>query len=297
MANLQQSPLLEGTFTLDGLVEFPWPEQPEERARLEASVKEAQRRGVALRPAVDGGTVSLLANGAPIAARSLGTHPQSTVEKALRSVLEALPAELHGRVDSTLRSTEVQPGQQIQTIYAIGRDGSVDARDRIVVSDTRAPRGEDPRRWWALGGVMLVITAVLALFLFRTDAGRDIRFGLTGAKGLTVTVEALPEVGDFVTIQVQPTQARGVPIHIARGPRYPEAEKLHAPQDWADATPRQALTRQALATGYLRVETFDAKGRFVRTFELRVRGLEESEHIDTLLPIRSPADRTFRITY
>ncbi|MCY2927235.1 MAG: hypothetical protein NT031_17740, partial [Planctomycetota bacterium] len=135
---------LEGTFALDGLVEGALGGAGEEfRGRLQAWADAARAGGLNL----------------------------------LFDLLKIFPLAQRRNIFSTLRSTEYRPGEEVQTIYAVAPDGSVQMHQRTVSARTEAP--PEPltlKQKLRLGAVGLAVAmGVFGLSSLFVDYGQLVR--------------------------------------------------------------------------------------------------------------------------
>ena len=160
----------EGTLVLDGLIEGKLPDDPGAEDILREWLDFAESLKLSFNLEIDGNSFSILADDRPIRAEDLGPRPEERIADALGQLVKAVPAQKGQRIFSTIRSTEYLPGSEVQTIYALGRDGTIQTSERTLEAETTPPprqltRREKVRRA-AIGVVVAtVILGVSSLFI------------------------------------------------------------------------------------------------------------------------------------
>lgn len=149
----------EGTARFAGLLEGPIPPDGDEVPR--SWVTKARGAGVRLDFSTDGGLFSLIPH-TEEAVDWNRAHPVDRVLAGLLSeLMEALPEGCRAHCMCTLRSVEVLPGRERQTLYSIGPGGEIQVDQRDVEKATEPPpRPPDPRRLMRRG-----LTGAAVLFL------------------------------------------------------------------------------------------------------------------------------------
>jgi len=133
---------VEGTVVLDGLIEGKLPDEPGAEEVLRQWLDFAASLKLKFNLEMDGNSFSILADDKPIPAEDLGPRPEERIADALGQLVKAVAAQQGRRVFSTLRSTEYLPGCEVQTIYGLGPDGTVQRSERTLQAETTPP----PRR-------------------------------------------------------------------------------------------------------------------------------------------------------
>lgn len=287
---------VEGTMVLDGLIEGDPPSLPDIRDRLEEWVARAQGLGLPFSVEFDGGRFSILADNRPILISSLqGRHePSDAVAAALGTLLELFPPPERHRIFCTLRSIEYRRNLEVQSVYGIAADGTVNSRQHIVETDTTAPQKPMTRKAQAklVGLGVLVALALFGLSALFVDYG-DLWKDLTQSTRLMnpnhITVETGP-FAEFFTVEERRfrNNPRGLVLSLRRTDAFPtdDAEAGERIASAGDDTMAR-LAAEAIARGYLRGELFAADGDYLGTALLRIRELRERKQADCDLPYSS----------
>ena len=294
----------EGTLVLDGLLEGKLPDDPGAEDILREWLDFAASLKLSFNLEIDGNSFSILADDKPIRAEDLGPRPEERIADALDQLVKAVPAQKGQRIFSTIRSIEYLPGSEVQTIYALGRDGTIQTSERTLEAETTPPprqltRREKVRRA-AIGVVAAtVILGVSSLFI---PYGRV--YDYTVGRIVPSSVDALKvETGsfkDYFTVEKKAVSGwkRVVVVTLRRTRAFPlnesDLERLLA-------RPGQSLsarlTVEALARGYVRCEYFDREDEFVASSIHRISELRDKETIELTLPMPGRRLARIAITY
>ena len=159
---------IEGTISLEGLVEGPLPPFPDAQQKLEKWASGFAGGRVRISLQVDGGHFSALPSNEPVAVKGLakeGGEPAQVVADSLADLLRFFPPLERARVFSTLRSVEYRHGQEVQTLFAVGPDGRAVTRQQSVACATVKPAepvsGREALKRGLVG--LVVAAAILAL--------------------------------------------------------------------------------------------------------------------------------------
>ena len=294
----------EGTVVLDGLVEGTLPAGAEGRVR--EWVRELAARGLELHLELDGDSFSLLPSSAPLPVARLGHRPAEAVKEALQALLRTFPEAERASVFSTLRSAEVQPGLEVQTVYVVGPGGEVETRERTVDAETRAAEPaaalRDRLRAAAVAVVVLAALVGVASLFF------DLRGAVSGLWSKVTPLEAsdvevdVTAFQDYLRVAKKESGASGnsVILTLERTDRFPktdaELSALEGAEPGGDPAGRmrRRLALDALARGRVHADLFGKDGAVlggmdVSILELRTKGKLEVE-------VRATRDpRTVRI--
>jgi hypothetical protein len=279
---------LEGTFSLDGLLEGRTGPIADVDEKLRAWVATQRAAGLSFSLEVDGPSFSLLPSREPIRAAALGPRPADRVERAIKDVLAVLPAEVHSDVYSTLHSIEVRPNQEVQTVYAVAPDGSVRSEERIVDADTEAPPAAPTGKGMALRalaslGVLALLFAVSSIFVDWRDTFRSLWHQVSPVKADELAVDATAFQPWFEVSSKEVTdQGRVLALHLKRSDAFPRTFDGAPP---TGKTWKETLALDALARGWVRAEIFDEKGKFIATADVRVAALRDAETATVEFPI------------
>lgn len=284
-------PKLEGSLSLDGLVEGRLPAAPDSAERIRQWVGFAASSGLRFTLEVDGGRFSLLPDERTLLARELPGDARSLIRDTLGQLLEAFEPTERSGVFSTLRSREYEPGLEIQRIYAIAPDGTVSAQERTVQATTRAPErplGKREKLRLALIGVVVLaaIFGILSVFL----DWRDLFSGVAQATGTLESVEPDVDLGDYSDLfevsEVRLDWGKGELLAVLRRrAAYPRSrldyERLlqDTSADWLGR-----MRVEGLARGYVPAEVFDRSHQLLGWELVCVKELERRER--TLVAVR-----------
>lgn len=296
---------VEGTFALDGLVEGGLGGAGEElRGRLLAWADTARAAGLNVSLDVSGDAFSLLGESRPVRASDLGDAPAQRVAALLFDLLKILPVAQRRNVFSTLRSTEYRPGEEVQTIYAVAPDGSVQTHQRTVSARTEAPPApltmKQKVRMGLTGlAVALGVFGLSALFVDYGQLFRRVRDTVVPLNVEKVQVDT-GSFARYLTVEKKALAAessggRVLVLTLQRTKDFPlkDADLAAASGDGKLDLPGR-LTLEALARGYVRYECFDADGTILNYGELRLAGLRDKETVEVPVPL-APDHRLARI--
>ena len=295
---------IEGTIVLDGLVEGKLPALPGAGHKLREWVKFAQQANLHLHLEIDGGNFSILADNTPLRSASLGHDPAETVASALGEMLKVFPPAERGRVCSTLRSIEYRKGREVQTLFAIRPDGSIDPQQRVIEVSTMAPPTPLSRRerfLLGLGGLLVLLAAfgISAIFVDYRGAWQRLRDQATPLSAETIEVNA-PVFEPWFTIGSRQTGRDGGSLVLTL--RRKIDLSLDALSTAAATQPAGDLERRlaldAVARGYVRAELFAADGRFLGSTMIRIAPLHRRETMEISIPLsREPRVTRIVLTY
>jgi hypothetical protein len=288
---------VEGTLVLDGLLEGRLPDDAEIEGGLEAWVQAVGKLGLAFSLEVAGRNFSLLADNRSVSAAGLGTQPEQVIARSLEECLKLLPPSHLGSVFSTIRSVEYRRGEEVQTLYAVRPNGSVEVRTRAVEAATVPGTTWSAfrrRRWRVLVGSAVAVP-LLALSALVVDYASIVQ-DLTGA---TVPVSESVQIDDkafapYVRVdQIRPGRGRTVEVTLRRLEPFPKSD-ADLQKAWQAA--QESLTRrlavEALARGYARFEFFTTGPEFLGSVQARLSGLRDHETIRLILDV--PGKRQLR---
>jgi hypothetical protein len=287
---------IEGSLVLDGLLQGRLPALPNMEGRLRDWVRTATAAKLPFSLEMDGSSFSVLADNAPLPAAALGPSPSVAIADLLQDLLKIFPPDQRGGVTSTVRSMEYQKGEEVQTLYTVAPDGTVQTRSRSVSAETKAPpRPMTTKEKLRLAGGGLLVAAVIflissifvdyrQLFGRMVDAARPFN-----ADSLTVEMNG---TGDYLALDRKAVSDGGkaVVLTLKRGKDFPlqEADYAALLKKAGESLPAR-LAVEALAAGYVRCEYFDKDGKFLGADMARIADLRSKETVDLLLPL--PSDR------
>ena len=287
---------VEGTMILDGMIEG----RSAALAPLESKLREwrafVEKVGLRFGLEFEGNSFSLLAENRPVDVRKLGERPAQVVVDALNELLKVLPPEDRRGVFSTVRSVEYRKGEEVQTLYAVGADGTVTSRERVVEAQTVAP--EAPPSWREklfMAGIGLGV-AVLLLALSSLIVPYRALYDRFMASVWPLDVKGLSvEAGRFekyfvVVDRKSASGGRSIVITLKRAADFPrtDADADRVAKAAGDSTVAR-LAAEAVIRGRLYVEYYDQDNKLITFTVIAIKPLRDRETLDVDLPL--PAER------
>ena len=285
---------LQGTITIDGLIEGRVPDFDDIEDRLRQWVQAARAKHLAFSLELEGRTFSVLAENRAIPSADLGPDPGDTIAEVLRDLLVIFPPTHRADLVSSVRSVEYGQNVEIQTLYAVARDGRLETRQRTVDARTTAPpeplTTRQKLRLAAVGlGAAAVVFAVSWIWvpygaLFDRLWDRVVPFD---------TDAVIVETGEFAPYFAVDKKAvarsggnKYLIVTVKRTKAFPrDAKAIDALFARPGRTGAEAMTAQALARGYVRCEMFDKDGKFAGFSDARIAGLRTAETVELTLPM------------
>lgn len=283
---------LQGTMTLDGLIEGKLPDDPQVEVKLRQWIEFMAGMGVHFSLDAGGSGFSVLPDNQPFVCAKLGPAPEDALRQAVDQLVDLLPAAQRGSVFSTLRSSEFRHNEEVQTVYAIGPDGRTQLQSRSVEAKTVAP--PQPlalRERIKLAVVGLLIAAIIVgiAFLFppvrekfsdMVDAATPI-----AAEDIQVSAAGFEK---YFTVQVKEVRrSRIVVLTIKRTEAYPTDNAARQKAYDAATTLIERMVIESLQRGQVRIEMVDIEGETYLSAEQRIRSLESKESIEVHVPIQA----------
>lgn len=295
----------EGTLVLDGLLEGKSSRLPELGDRLREWIAAAESLGLRFSLETDGNSFSILADNRTVQADDLDPVPSERIAAALNELLKVFSNEEQKQIFSTLRSVEYRRGMEVQTLYAVGPDGKIHTRERIIdASTTPAPRRLTRKEKLRIGAVGLLVAGLVfsisAIFVDYRALFRSIIEDITplDAEVLKVDMESFK---DYFTVEKRAYDRRNkaVVLTLKRGKAFPlnesDFKRLLA---GAGEHLSARLTIEALARGYVLCEFYDNKNKFLGFSHQRISQLRETETVELSLPApRDGRPSRIRISY
>lgn len=291
---MRENRRLVGTMVLDGLVEGPLPDRDDAVDTLNDWVRFTGQLGLNFRLDVDGNMFSLLADDTAFQTGRLGIDPEAKVAEALRQLAEAVGDETGNRTFSTLRSVRYEPGEEIQAVYALRADGKVDLEKHAVDAQTTAPAPPVPLKERVQAvlivvGVIALVLAVTSLFVPYGTLWQRLMRTVTPTRVADIKIDTARFDGLLV---FQPREIRGevLWVDVSPGDSWPAQEgELEVAWREAQSDPQAHLALEALLSGYIRCEMFDADGKWVATQSVRIdlQDSGEAQSVGLALPRRT----------
>jgi len=294
----------EGTIILDGLIEGTFPKDAERAERLLRDwVGFAAGLGLRFSLEVEGRAWSLLADNRPFVGEKLGADPHEAIKQALKQLISIFPPEERKRLFSTLRATAYRKGLEVRTLYLISPDGSLTTEEQSAEVPTKpAPEPLSPRHkaLVVLGGVALlaILLAISSLFIDYRELFRRAGAALRPIDLEKLQVDLSAFEGYLELQKKSLDRLRGVLVlTVTRGPRFPREPAQAEALAKQATTMAQRLALEAIVRGYVRVELFDAEGKFLQFTFVRIRGLATKPTVAIRLPLAPLNPRRVVLTY
>ena len=264
---------LEGTVQIGGLFEGPVP--PDGEAALHAWRTQCQRAGFHVDISTDGALFSVIPHSERFHPWQGKASPEETIRGALEGLLALLDEEQQRFCMSTIRSAEILPGLERQTVYTLGPGGTLQVEQRDVDAATTPPKGlQNPAQLkktilFSAIALILAIGLTIPFVPYQQWFRRGIA-NITRVDPETLTLDP----GPFSTwIQTHPlTQA---PNRSALR-LYFDFDPTDIERGWREQTDLSVtLAAEDLIRGRLNVEIRDIEGKLLH--RAQVRPLDASE--------------------
>ncbi len=288
---------IEGTISLDGLIEgrLPGIEDAEEKLRSWTRFVEGVNLGFSLE--VKGGSFSILADNAARTIDSIGPDPIQVISSAMKELIKLFPPPERQRVMSTVRSVEYRKGQERQTLYAFNAIGDVQTQQRNIDVETTPPPQPLTRREKIRMAVstllILALMAGLSAFIVPWRSWfHSVKNDVAGFDASKIDVDA----SAFAPlIHVDSTEVRGndliVRLKVDRG-ALPAPQSTANPSTTTNPTtipsapkPAPPAALDAWRLGYAHLEYFDEKGEFVSFMQIWLKGLWNKDTMEIRIPL------------
>ncbi len=274
---------VEGQFILSGLLEGPLPDVEDAESYLDACVEKLRAHGLNCDLSVEGGRFSLLPEQEPVRIEDADVVPAELVREAVENIAANCAGGLSG-LTSTLHSSEYRSGTEIQTVYLIQQDGSVEARQREVEAETTPPQRRMSRyekiKLGLLGlGIALLLAGLSAFFVDYGDFLRAVTHHVSPIKAKKIEVETsafAPYLN--VTGRKIDIAQRALILELKRGDEFPVTEKDRRQlAEWKSDDVSSKLTAETILRGYIRCEVFAEDGDFMKATFCRIKSLRKKE--------------------
>lgn len=284
---------LEGTLILDGLIEGRLSPDPDVEEKLAKWVAFARSLGLGFDLDVSGNSFSVLANAKTLSVSKIGTVPERVVVQTLQQLVDIFPQDFRQGIFSTLRSTEIRKGEEVQALYPVGPDGTVQSQTRHLAAKTTPTGSTFSGRQQLLFGALgllgaLALFAVLSLFVDFRSLLHQVVETAHPLDPAEIRIDASVYQGFFSVgeMRVAPTGQYMI-VRLKREEGYPNSEEAFHRlwQGRKDADLMSRLTLEALVRGYVRCELFDIENNFITFHMLRVHDLRSEETVDVVVPL------------
>jgi hypothetical protein len=289
---------VEGTISLNGLLEGPLPDDSAAEERLRDWVRSLRKMGAVFELEVSAGSFSLLPRDEPFACGSLGDRPHEALSQAFEQLLSLFPAEVKCRTTSTLRSSEFRKGEEVQTLYLVDGSGSIRIEQRTVAAETEAPpKPLTPREVVRSVAIAIVVLAavlgITSLFVDLPGIGRQLIGTVRPVNVDEVDIDA-SAYASYFAVEKKEIHRDELRLTLRRTDAFPTTDAaLQREADASAGSIRERLAVEALARGIVRCDAFDSEGNFVASANVRVGGLREKETLVMEIPLRT--NRRFRL--
>ncbi len=281
---------LEGTVVFEGLLQGPVPNGGDIAARLNQWVQFVGRLGLRFSLETRDTGFSLLPENRPVSVGPLGDSPDQAIRQSLEQLVEQFPIAERNQLFSTLRSSEYRKGEEIQTMYTIV-EGTLRLQSRTLAADTVAPPEPIPIKEQIKMAVIGVALALGLLGIALLFPGVRAMFGQLVAAVKPLDTQSIAiDLGAFApyftcTIDEKQSDRSQLVVQLKRTEKFPNDEAALNTAAAAENVLDRRLALEGLARGYLRVELFDADGKYAATDELRIRDLRDQQKLDAKLPL------------
>lgn len=263
----------EYTFSLAGLLEGPVP--PDGTSVLNQWEAHARSEGLPLTVSTDGSLFSVIPETEEFRDWTPRAPVHEILEASVNALMDKLPAEDAKQCMCTLRSVEVLPGIERQTLYMLGPGSTVVTEQRDVDAQTRPPPSpRDPRA--TLRTIAISAAAIGLLFLislpfvpYREWAGRaKENLFRTPAEELKI------DPGPFSDL-LHPKQVTWDPekkqykLEFTPTALYRERERDW--REWDQATLRDILALEDILRGTLTLHLLDGDGKILHRVRVDLR--------------------------
>ena len=284
---------LEGTLTLDGLIEGRLSTDPTVVDKLTKWVAFARSLGLGFDLDISGNSFSVLAKANALQSTKIGESPERIIAQILQQLLDIFPQGSRQGIFSTLRSTEIRKGEEVQALYPVGPDGTIQSQTRHQATKTTSTVTALSARQQVVFGALgllgaLALFAVLSLFVdFRSlihhvvDTARPL-----DPAEIRIDASVYKSFFSVEVIRVTPTSQYMI-LRVKREDGYPRSEDALR-QLWSDHKDKDLVSRltvEALARGYVRCELFDTENNFVTFHMLRVQELRSTDTVELFVPV------------
>jgi hypothetical protein len=282
---------IEGTIVLEGLIQGRLPDEDEATESLRQWVRFMAKLGLAFNLETRNAAFSLLPDNRAASAAALDDSPEHTLRQALEQLVASVPEQHRGQMFSTLRATYYRPGEEVQSVFAIV-DGKVRVESRAVDAHTTPPPEPLSNRERIKLGAIGALIAVVLLGVAMLFPGVRAMFGQVAEMVRPFNVDEIAvDLGPYKSyfscqLDAKDSDRNALVLQFKRAANYPQdSQQLdRAMAEESSTVARLAL--ENLARGYVRVEMFDEKEKFVGTTELRIADLRHKEMLD--VKIRLP---------
>ena len=278
---------IEGTLVLDGLVQGGGIYDPEIKNKLQEWEKVSYQRGFPFTLECSDASFSVLPDKDPVKTGDIKGDPTDAITRLLDELLAVLPDEIRSSVFSTVRSTEYRENIEVQTLYALGLDGSIHTEQRIQEAETVKPivpisKKEKIR----LGIIAAVVVAVAGTLIYLFAPVNDL-FRTTAAKvaeDLQLSDDQVKEYVVMKAVEASEGSKTKLKIQVDRGNRYPVDDK-DLEKMGTEGTLLDRLVAEDISRGRMRFQWLGADDKDLGSGYIDISGLREQVTIWRVLDL------------
>ncbi|MCC5849086.1 MAG: hypothetical protein JJU29_13450 [Verrucomicrobia bacterium] len=267
---------LEGTVQIGGLFEGPLTSEGE--APLQTWRAQCRHMGFYVDVSTDGSLFSVIPHSESFQPWRGKACPDETIRGALESLLGLLDSDQQRFCMSTIRSAEILPGMERQTVYTLGPGGTLQVEQRDVDASTVKPKGlQNPAQL-----KKNILYAALALILIIGITVPFVPYKAWFQRGLANITRVSPET---LVIDTGPFSA-WIQTHPLEWNQNGSAYRLFFDFDpdriqrtWRDQSDLSAtLAAEDLIRGRLQIEIRDVEGNLLQRTQIRTQNASAIEN-------------------
>ncbi len=272
---------IEGTYTLDGMLQGKIPESAhaEMVENLQEWARSATEAGFPFSLEIDGGQFSLLCGSQVQKISSPGIAVVDTLCDSINALIESFPPEGRAQLFSTVRSSEIVKGAEIQGLYMIGQDGLIRSQTRKVEVETASAAqplsGKDKIKMLAVSaGVIIAFIAISSLFIDFKQVFGGFQNRMKILKVEDIEFESALYT-DYVDVELVKLDRRngGLDLVLKRGPKFGEISATHLKADNEGISWDNLLVMSNLKRGYIPVLIHGTDAGVVREAKIPISSL------------------------
>jgi hypothetical protein len=263
----QQTPKLEGTFVLEGLIEGTLPDESLVKKLLswEQQVRNAK---LPLTVQVESGQFNVLPEMRAGKVAALSASVRDVIVPLLEQLMEIIPPGWRVGMVSTLRSREYLANEEEQTLYVFDQTGMILVEQRRVDTQTTKPAPPlAPREKIMIGvsciGVLCIILAVLMYFFDMKSWFQDARDSLVPYSAKEIKLDAEPFAAWMEIKDKTLTSGKELTLEFTPTKEWPVTwESLDALYDKA-TTVKERLALQSIGRSKINYRLFDRNDKLI----------------------------------
>ena len=293
------SPPMEGTFQLDGLFEGPL-FSPEDWTDLEDFVTQARQDQLYFALTRQFNRFSLLGDPHPRHTPPAVSSIDCLVTQHLNQLLHQYSLDERKQFTSTIRSTEFTQGQEIQTLYPIGQNGTIQIEQRTVNRPTRPAKTPLSRHQILLYSVITMAILVLSILfvpykqLISSVTHRTLAYDMDT---LPVTATDFNDLFDIQSVEYNATQPALIVTCKLKASFPMTREAIN--QTWLDTNQSlfDRLAIEAIARQQIRCLLYAESNTLLRQWAIPMTRSKNQESLFTLTIPFDPETKSITLTY